>query len=122
MGGSGSHGLSMWHWAEDSASRNRLVKVAVVRLFAEDDVGLGDGTKVQTGTVARVFGHDGRSYVVLEEKLGAATWSWTPKGSGGEGFVAFEDGTRWDLKRGGCGCGHPLKRFHPTRTKVKADR
>lgn len=110
MGGSGTHGLSMWHWGPED-QRNRLVKVAVMREV--DD----DGTV--TDNIAKVFGVDGRDFVVLEEKPGASSWRWTAGGSQGEGEVLFADGTRWELSRGGCGCGHPLKRLHPLRSRVK---
>jgi hypothetical protein len=105
MGGTGSHGLSLWHWGPDD-QRNRLVKVAVLR----DDDG---------NAFARTFGVDGPEFVVLEDRADVTTWRWNPAGSGGSGFVEFADGTRWELSRGGCGCGHPLKRLHPTRSKIK---
>lgn len=99
LGHPGREGLSAWSWGP-KGQQQRVVKVAVLH---------EDG-----GLVARVWGLDGKAMTLLEERTGVVDYSWANKGH--VGHVAFADGTRWELARGGCGCGSPLKRFNPLRT------
>lgn len=98
LGRPGGEGLSRWHWGPEG-SRQRVVKVAVI--------------DTEGGRVARVFGLEGKSIQLLEERAGVTSQQWSRR----SGFVAFEDGERWELANGGCGCGSPIKKFDPLRVQ-----
>lgn len=100
MGRRGTEGLTLWHW---SSTPRRLVKVVVART---DD-----------GLVASVYGHGPAGYELLERRTDATSARFDNRRRTGK--VEFADDTTWILERGGCGCGHPLKKFDPVRSTVK---